>query len=267
MNYKCEICKYETPRIANYNRHCESNKHKRNIIVKTVTFSNYCELCNKSFQCSENYHKKFKCKNVVKPDPIEKKQDNDMLTLVLQLMEKQQKTIDLIVNKPTVVNNNIDNSVNNTVKNKTINNTVNVFLNEECKDAINWDDFIKNLQLPNSVDADITDIVRFSIHNQLKELGIYKRPIHCLNTKKKQLCIKNNDQWEEDSYKNHKLFVSSLDQMKNDMIKNWEDKNPKWYEDEEQSSIGPVILNKLDEKVNSKECLTHIMKQTLIDLE
>jgi hypothetical protein len=270
MNYVCEICKYETTRLNNYTKHCETNKHKRNTIKQPVTFSNYCELCNKSFQCSENYHKKFKCKSVVKPEPSEKKQELEIVNILCQfmqqnqsqMMEHHQKTIELLVNKPTVINN-IDNSVDNSTK--TINNNVNVFLNEECKDAINWDDFIKNLQLPESVDADITDIVRFSIHNQLKELGIYKRPVHCF--KKKQLCIKNNNQWDEDSSKNRKIVTESLDKMKNQMIKNWEHKHPKWYEDEDQSSIGPIILGKLDDNVNTKQCISHIMKQTSVDLE
>ncbi len=261
MNFVCDICKYETSRIANYNRHCESNKHKRNLSVKKITFSNYCELCNKSFQCSENYHKKFKCKSVVKTEPTEKKQDNDMLTIVLQMMEHHQKTIELLVNKPTVINN-IDNSVDNSTK--TINN-VNVFLNEECKDAINWDDFIKNLQLPESVDADITDIVRFSIHNQLKELGIYKRPIHCF--KKKQLCIKNNNQWDEDSSRNRKIVTESLDKMKNQMIKNWENDHPNWDTDEDEAIIAMNILSKLDEEVKANICIKDMMNQTLLDLE
>ncbi len=218
--------------------HCETNKHKRNMMSKKITFSNYCEVCNKSFQCSENYHKKFKCKPI---ESTEKNQDVNMASLVLQFIQQQQiqqiqfmeqqqnqqsqimqqqqdqflqhqqKMMEMIVNKPTVV---IDNST------KTINNNVNVFLNEECKDAINWDDFIKNLQLPESVDSKITDIVKFSIINQLKELGMYKRPIHCLNIKTKQLCIKNNDQWEEDSAKNHKLIINSMDNMKKNMFHN-----------------------------------------------
>jgi len=261
------------------------------MMSKNITFSNYCEVCNKSFQCSEKYHKQYKCKPI---KSIEKQQEPDMSSFVLQLiqqtqfiqqqqnqqahlmehqqtqqnqimqhqtqmMEHQQQIIELIVNKPTVINN-----IDNSVKNKTINN-VNIFLNEECKDAINWDDFIKNLQLPESVNAKITDIVRFSIHNQLKELGIYKRPIHYF--KQKQLCIKNNDQWEENSSKNHKLFVNSLEQMKNQMIKNWEDKHPKWFEDEEQSNIGPNILAKINDNVDANKCIPHIMKQTTVDLE
>jgi hypothetical protein len=272
MNYVCEICKYETTRLNNYTKHCETNKHKRNTIKQPITFSNYCELCNKSFQCSENYHKKFKCKNVVKPEiePSEKKQELDIVNILCQfmqqhqnqMMEHHQKTIELLVNKPTVINN-IDNSVDNSTK--TIHNNVNIFLNEECKDAINWDDFIKNLQLPESVDAKITDIVRFSIHNQLKELGIYKRPIHCF--KKKQLCIKNNDQWEENSSKNHKLFVNSLEQMKNQMIKNWEDKHPHWAIDEDESDIATNILAKINDNVDATKCIPHIMTQTTVDLE
>lgn len=270
MNYVCDVCKYETIRLNNYTKHCETNKHKRNMMSKNITFSNYCEVCNKSFQCSENYHKKFKCKGLVKTEPTEKKQELEIVNILCQfmqqnqsqMMEHHQKTIELLVNKPTVINN-IDNSVDNSTK--TINNNVNVFLNEECKDAINWDDFIKNLQLPESVDADITDIVRFSIHNQLKELGIYKRPIHCF--KPKQLCIKNNNQWDEDSSKNRKLVTESLDKMKNQMIKNWENDHPNWATDEHESVIASNILSKLGKEVDAKKCIKDIMNRTILDLE
>jgi hypothetical protein len=271
MNYVCDVCNYETPRLNNYNRHCESNKHKKKILSKQITFSNYCEQCNKSFQCSEKYHKQFKCKPIekelTKKESTEKNQEVDIVSILCQFMEQQQsqnqKMMEMIVNKPTVVNNIVNHSVNNSVNN--INNTVNVFLNEECKDAINWDDFIQNLQLPSSVDADITDIVRFSIQNQLKELGIYKRPIHCF--KPKHLCIKNKDNWEEDSSKNHKLVIDSMDKMKNQMIKNWENKHPNWYSDESESEIAMNILSKLDKEVKANQCMNHIMKQTLVDLE
>ncbi len=271
MFYFCDICSFNTNHLPNYNRHCNTKKHQRNMLNKNITFSNHCELCNKSYKCSEKYHKQFKCKPVEQPS--EKKQDVDMSALVFQILEQNKELMgqhkdlmiqnkelmgQLVSTKPTVI-------YNNCVDNSTINNTVNVFLNEECKDAINWDDFIQNLQLPKSVDADITDIVRFSIQNQLKELGIYKRPIHCF--KPKHLCIKNKDSWDEDSSKNRKLVTESLDKMKNQMIKNWENKHPNWATDENESDIATNILSKLDKEVKVNQCMNHIMKQTLVDLE
>lgn len=271
MYYFCDICSFNTNHLPNYNRHCSTKKHQRNLLNKNITFSNHCNTCNQSYKCSDKYHKTYKCK----PITNEKKQELDMPQLVFQILEQNKELMgqhkdlmiqnkelmgQLISNKPTVI-------YNNCVDNSTINNTVNLFLNEDCKDAINWDEFIVKLELPSNIDSSITDIVKLSVHNQLKQLGMYKRPIHCLDMKTKQLCIKNKDNWEEDSNKNHKLIKESLDKMKNNMIKNWENKHPNWNTSEQESEICINMLTKIDEPVNSNKCIQDLMKHTFIELE
>ena len=78
--------------------------------------------------------------------------------------------------KSTVIHNN--NITNNNQFN------LNVFLNEQCKDAINFMDFVNSLQLQIK-DLEITGKLGYAegiskiFINGLKELELHKRPIHC----------------------------------------------------------------------------------------
>jgi hypothetical protein len=80
---------------------------------------------------------------------------------------------------------------------------LNVFLNEQCKDAINIGDFIKSLQITLD-DLNVTrektleDSVGNIFLRGLKELDIYKRPIHCTDNKRDIMYIKDEEKWEKD---------------------------------------------------------------------
>jgi len=94
---------------------------------------------------------------------------------------------------------------NNTTTNTTNNNQFNiqVFLNEDCKDALNFSDFIKQIQvsltdLENQAENGyIKGITKLFIEN-LQGLGMNKRPIHCTDKKRKTLYIKENDEWDKE---------------------------------------------------------------------
>ncbi len=62
MLFECNVCNYITDKLYNYKRHSVSNKHIRNLQFKRIKFSNYCELCGKSFDTTINCHNKYKCK-------------------------------------------------------------------------------------------------------------------------------------------------------------------------------------------------------------
>ncbi len=125
MYYFCDICLFNTNHLPNYTRHCNSKKHQRNILNKQITFSNYCELCNKSYICSDDEHKQFECKPI-KKELTKKEQDVDISALVFQILEQNKELIvqskdlmiqnkkligQLILTKPTVIYNNcVDNS-------------------------------------------------------------------------------------------------------------------------------------------------------------
>jgi len=106
--------------------------------------------------------------------------------------------------------NNSNNITNNTVNshNKTFN--LQVFLNEDCKDAMNITDFVNsiNLQLSDLEHVGkvgyVEGISNIIIKN-LNALDVTKRPVHCTDPKRETIYIKDGDVWEKDEDDNKKL--------------------------------------------------------------
>lgn len=91
---------------------------------------------------------------------------------------------------------------------KTIKNNFNLnfFLNVQCKDALNINDFVNNIAVQI---ADVEAVGRLGyvdgiskiIMNALQELDMYKRPIHCTDVKRETLFVKDDDKWNKDEDK------------------------------------------------------------------
>jgi len=129
----------------------------------------------------------------------------DALVLQNEQLMKQnqemQKTIQEIV--PKIGNNNNNNN------NNTINNHFNIqnFLNEDCKDAINFSEFIENIKvsfedLEHQAEVGYVNGVSKLFIENLQELGTHKRPIHCTDKKRKTLYIKENNEWDKEGSQN-----------------------------------------------------------------
>lgn len=123
--------------------------------------------------------------------------------------------------------------------NVTINNkfNFNVFLNEYCKDALNISEFA------NSIQVNLQDLEYVGIHgyvegitkillNGLKELDLYKRPLHCTDIKREVIHIKDDDnQWnKDDENQKVKKLISRVANKNVAMVGKWQDANPAYEE-------------------------------------
>jgi hypothetical protein len=96
-------------------------------------------------------------------------------------------------------------SNNGNVVTATTNNQFNIqsFLNEDCREAMNFSDFIEQMKisfadLENQAETGyVKGITKLFIEN-LQGLGMNKRPIHCSDKKRKTLYIKENDEWDKE---------------------------------------------------------------------
>jgi hypothetical protein len=96
---------------------------------------------------------------------------------------------------------NINNSNINS-NNKTFN--LNVFLNEHCKDAMNIMDFVDSLKLQLS---DLESVGKLGfvegisniIVKNLKAMDIHKRPVHCSDSKREVMYVKDENKWEKEN--------------------------------------------------------------------
>ena len=82
--------------------------------------------------------------------------------------------------------------------------TINVFLNEECKNAMNLTDFVDQFHVSledlhytrdNGFAQGITNIFT----KQLKDMDPTTRPIHCSDSKRLQFYVKDENEWVKDT--------------------------------------------------------------------
>jgi hypothetical protein len=114
-------------------------------------------------------------------------------------------------NHKTVNNLIVHGDMTNTTNNANNTFNMNFFLNEQCKDAMNMSDFVKAIEL------DSNDMENVGTHgfvkgisnifmNNLEKTDITKRPIHCSDSKRDVLYIKDDNKWERDSITSQKLI-------------------------------------------------------------
>ena len=221
----CKKCNFKCFKNSEYKRHLITAKHKRMTMDDKKTPKNaridyICE-CGKSYKYRQGLHKHRKQCSALNNTTInlETRENLSLLEVISQnkelmnllaiqnqehkeetkeLMEqnkKIQETIKAIV--PKIGNNNNNNN--------TINNHFNIqnFLYEDCKDAINFSEFIDNIKISfedleqQSQIGFIKGISKLFIKN-LHELGTHKRPIHCTDKKRKTLYIKEDNEWDKE---------------------------------------------------------------------
>ena len=128
-------------------------------------------------------------------------------------------------------NSNINS--NNTINshNKTFN--LQVFLNEQCKDAMNIMDFVNTFQLQFSDFEKIGEVgyvegISNIIIDKLSEMDIYKRPIHCSDAKREIMYVKDKDVWAKENATNSKirLAIKYISKKNSDMVRPWLTKHP-----------------------------------------
>jgi len=226
--YHCKYCDYNCCKKGDYNKHILTAKHKKNenrtilndferkMSQKSQNVAIYICDCGKEYNARNSlwYHKK-KCSNnnnaMVYIETEEKPSLMEIITQNKELMNlliaKNNQTDELIQQNKELTKTvqemvpKIGNNNNNTTNNNQFN--LQVFLNEDCKDAINFSDFIAQIQvsfedIENQAECGyVKGISKLFIEN-LKELGTHKRPIHCTDKKRKTLYIKENNEWDKE---------------------------------------------------------------------
>ena len=142
------------------------------------------------------------------------------------IMKQQEQMIEILPK--------IGNITNNTTNNTTHNNqkfNINLFLNEQCKDAINISDFIKSIevsidQLNFTKDKGLAAGVSKTIIENMSKLSLYERPMHCTDIKRETLYIKDHDAWSKDSNKDKiKKAIKDVSTKQFCALNNWTKEN------------------------------------------
>ena len=241
--FYCEICDFECRKKSNYDKHLLTRKHKirTNSNEKNAEISKdfLCKSCGKKYASRSSlwYHKK-KCIDIViendvtilenkkvSSDNILSNDNNDllknMLIKVIDENKELRKTVQDMIPKIGNTTNNITNKFN-----------MNIFLNEDCKDALNLMEFVDSLkiQMKDLVNTGKTGFVN-GITNifirGLRELEMHKRPLHCSDLKREVLYVKDNDTWEKENENKDKITkaINAIKRNNMQQITGWLEEN------------------------------------------
>ena len=260
--FECKLCDFVCSKKSDLDRHKTTRKHKNQHL--STEKAHFCD-CGKQYKdrsglwrhrnkCGVNggaaltNDKEFALKNdtiflsklildVFKSNKNLQKQNNELQKQYIDICNNFEKT--------TNINSNINSN------NKTFN--LNIFLNEECKDAMNIMDFVDSVKLQLS---DLENVGKLGfvkgitniILKNLKEMDICKRPVHCSDTKREIMYVKDENIWHNDSkeekQKNIKLkkAIKHIAHKNTKLLSEYKEKNPDCIYSESQKSD---IYNKI----------------------
>ena len=221
--FYCETCNFKCFKQSNFDKHLLTAKHKRLTTTNEKMPENavvYNCICGKTYKHNSSLYKhKTTCSLITKSIVVQENPEEKPSTMdsMMEILSQNKELMNLLVvqnqehrAETSKLHNTIQEMIpkignNNNTTNNNTNNQFNlqVFLNEDCKDAINFSDFIKQIQvsfedIENQAECGyVKGISKLFIEN-LKGLGTHKRPIHCTDKKRKTLYIKENNEWDKE---------------------------------------------------------------------
>jgi hypothetical protein len=141
------------------------------------------------------------------------------------LMKQNQQLLEENKNlkQTTMITNNIEKLENTTnIDNKTFN--INMFLNEDCKNAITLGEFINSLKIEDSdlfcaKEHGLVEAITNIFQRGLENCDINSRPVHCTDTKRETLHIKDTDGWVRETGSDSKRMKNAINSISNKKIK------------------------------------------------
>ena len=270
--FECKLCDFKTSNKYNYTKHLTTLKHKNlhftDKKMQKLQESYYC-ICGKSYKHRQSlYTHQSKCMFKDKESITQ----NLSQEFVLDVIKKQQDQITELTN--TIKNmapliNNTNNTINNTQNNKF---NIQVFLNEQCKDAINLSDFIKSLhvtleQLDFTKQNGLADGISKTIIENMNKLSIYERPMHCTDSKRETLYIKEDDNWSKDDSKEKiKGAIKKASSKNFNALMEWKKLNPDYMNNEDKTDYFTKTISTIGKSTDSidTKVIKNLCKETYI---
>ncbi len=268
--YICKKCDYKCDGISNWEKHTKTKKHtsdKTNqLIFECIpcNYTCYAQSVMDKHKKTQKHNINLKNDTIINQNPPELKQsvDSELMIIIKNLLsqnselknfiieqanehkkdtveivnkvieqanEHKKETVEIITKvieqAKTINNNNITN--NNT---KAFN--INMYLNEQCKDAMNFSDFINGIEvshedLDNNAQLGFVGGVSKILIDNLKMMNRNERPIHCTDVKRETMYIKDDNKWtkEEDDSK-LRSAIQEITRKSIGTLMNWKRGNP-----------------------------------------
>jgi hypothetical protein len=135
-----------------------------------------------------------------------------------QLLEENKQLKETVLTR--TITNNIE-KIENNIDNKTFN--INLFLNEECKNAITLVDFVNSLKIEDSdlfcaKEQGLVEAITKIFERGLKNCDVNSRPLHCTDTKRETLHIKEQSGWVREYGNDSNRMKKAINHISNKKI-------------------------------------------------
>jgi hypothetical protein len=241
-HFKCEKCDYICCKQSDFNKHLLTLKHQKDDADDVLDDANSPKLAALYFcECGKEYkhrqglwkHKKL-CdeNNNVQKSSSEENQIKVLTNLVLDVVKQNQDLTNKLVDICSKNNSNTNISNNNiNSHNKTFN--LQFFLNETCKDAMNMMEFVDSIKiqltdLENVGNLGYVDGISKIIVKNLNSLDETKRPVHCTDSKREVMYVKDEDKWEKENENKQKIrkMIKHVTHKNSKLLKEFKTKYP-----------------------------------------
>ena len=250
--FRCENCDFVCYKKSNYDKHLLTSKHQNTDKILTNTDAENAEnavvtnifIC----ECGNNYkhrqslfnHKK-KCQHLnINNEEINTEDLKNEITpeLIMSVLQQNKELQKMLIEQGKTIMELSKNSSNTNISNNNINShnkTFNLqfFLNETCKDAMNIMDFVDSIKLQLSDLENVgklgyVDGISKIIVRNLNSLDETKRPVHCTDSKREVMYIKDEDKWEKENENKQKMrkVIKHVTHKNSKLLKEFKAKYP-----------------------------------------
>jgi hypothetical protein len=203
--------------------------------------------------------------------------NHEFKTQILELYKASAAAAAAAAANPMTVVNNMNNNNNNNMTN-CYNQTFNLqlFLNEQCKDAMNMKDFVNSIQLDTD---DLESVGKLGyvegmsniLITNLNKTELHKRPVHCSDIKRETLYVKDADKWEQDGpdYEKMTNAVLSVEHKNVRLMGEWAAQHPRCMDSNSNENVQYFKLSKTitdgEKDGNISKIIKRVAKNVVID--
>jgi len=292
--FHCEPCDYICQMKQHYKQHCTTKKHLARTEQNELS-GNKCTKCGKQYKNRSGLWKHAKlCDNksseytdIIKQlvagnkelrdfvvgQAVENKELRDFV--IGQSLETKELYLEQKRENAELITKAIENAKPITINNNQSFN-INVFLNERCKDALNFNQFVQQFEithedLMNTGQLGFVDGVSKIILDNLRQMSIYRRPIHCTDAKRETIYIKDDDKWsrQEDTSKIYDA-IQEVSRKSTRTLLGWKRSNPDYADGDSEFSIQCIAMQRNSQAGYERDTLypkvcKEVVKGILID--
>ena len=259
--------------------------YKRQVPESSNTFT--CECGKKYRDRSGLWRHVKKCPEIINKlnEKCNNEEQNNQITpeLIMSVLHQNKELQQMLIEQNKTIielsKNSSMTNCNNTTNSHNKSFNLNFFLNETCKDAMNIMEFVDSLKLQL---ADLENVGKLGfvegiskiIVSNLNLLDETKRPVHCTDSKREIMYVKDEDKWEKENENKQKMrkVIKHVTHKNSKLIKEFKakyqgcEKSSSKYSDQYDKLIIEAMGGKGDNDVEKEDkIIRNIAKTVTID--